>query len=525
MAKLRQFIIPLFIFLCALALRGYKAQVHHPFWVDEFSTAFQANLIRDYGLNVFSQTEYYVEYHNFLPHFLVAGAFQLLGESTFAARLPFILIGSLVPVMIWYLVAKVFRNQVAALPAAMFATFSYFEITWSRQARGYVLQQLLFLIVIAAYVSFFNGKTKKSQFMSAVILLTAIVAGVLTHMSFLLIVAVLILHAGWFYRSEIFQRVTSQKLIGVFSAVASLVLLYVSFPPISRFATFLLAGNIPNNLAYYHSFLWREYGVLMLLTVIGAVYSYLKDRKVTTLLALCVINYILFFSFVFEPKVTRYLLPIFPVFFIFAGYGLEFLVNSTLAVTKHSRYIARFCFVIPAVLSMLIILNGDKFSVKPKAFYSVNHDFREIALIDYDQVYDVIKTKGELEKGETAVIDTWSDRRDWYLGAEYPAKYMFRWTESDELLKQTQYITTPNGEKMSTLRKDEGLVSSVEDLLRLIAKHPKGFIWIDDTSLPADVRDFAAEQLHKELMLDHYTFDDNPYSLWPGTLYSWGTTP
>jgi hypothetical protein len=161
--------------------------------------------------------------------------------------------------------------------------------------------------------------------------------------------------------------------------------------------------------------------------------------------------------------------------------------------------------------------------LKPTPFYSVNHDFREIALIDYDALYNLIRQKGKLEEGMTAVIDTWPDRLDWYMG-DYQPVYTFRWGASAGLMKQTPYRVNEKGEKLILYREDMRLITEVSDLQKIRAQYPRGFIWIDDDTLPQDVQDYAAHNLKLEVELDHYQFDDNPYSRWPGRLYSWGIT-
>jgi hypothetical protein len=522
MAKVRHFFIPLVIFAFALLYRGYQASYNHPFWVDEFSTTFQANLMRTYQLNTFLQKEFYVEYHNIVPHFLVALSFQFLGESTFAARLPFILIGSLVPVFIWFVGDNVLKNRPAALAASALATFSYIEITWSRQARGYVLQQVLLLAVIWAYFSLFSAKTKQKFVITLLSLLVGIVLGILTHLTFLLLVAALGVHALWYFRADLKKMITENTMFVSFFVACCGIIFFISLFPLAQFAQFLLSSNLPNNLSYYHSFLWREYGLLIFLTVLGICYGWLQQRRVFSLLMLVFIFYMSFFCFIFEPKVVRYIFIIFPLFFLASGYGLSFIIDSfLLVVPKQSNNLLIKGFG-PLVFAFCIAINGDKFSPKPKAFYSVNHDFREIALIDYDQVYKIIEEKGELEKGQTAVIETWADRLAWYVGRDFEAGYFFRWPNESELLKQTQFTTNTNGEKIVLKRNGMRLITSVEDLKKAMEKYPKGFIWIDDTTLPADVLTYVEQNFKKELTLDHYAFDDNPYSIWPGTLYSWG---
>jgi hypothetical protein len=171
---------------------------------------------------------------------------------------------------------------------------------------------------------------------------------------------------------------------------------------------------------------------------------------------------------------------------------------------------------VPILLAIFIIINGHKFVNRPKQFYSVNHDFREIALIDYAQIYDLIKKKGQLYDRNTALIETWTARIYWYVGLNYEPTYMFTWKGN------VPYVMNSDNEKIVPRTNHLRVIENRNDLEKAMSLYPKGFILIDDVSLPRDVIEYAEKNLKKELYLDHYTLDDNPYSIWPATLYSWG---
>lgn len=177
---------------------------------------------------------------------------------------------------------------------------------------------------------------------------------------------------------------------------------------------------------------------------------------------------------------------------------------------------------------MFIVINGDTFVLKPKAYYSVNHDMREIALIDYHKVYAIINTKRATEKNPVAIVDTWPDRSKWYLGDNIGNYYIFRWSNEEGtvngLTKNTIFKVNTQNEKYLELSGTPPIKVVVElsDLHRAMSKYSKGFIWIDDASMPADVIQYVERNFFAELYLDHYPLDDNPYSIWPGALYSWG---
>ncbi len=272
-----------------------------------------------------------------------------------------------------------------------------------------------------------------------------------------------------------------------------------------------------NNLWYYHSFLWREYGLILFLAIIGLLIGFKNKFKETSLVFIYLIFHLLFLSFIFKPYVSRYLLPIFPLLFIFSGYALA---------NIQRLFYDRNHVVIVFFISLFFIGNGYKFVNKPKQYYSVNHDFREIANIDYNQVYGIVKEKIINKKSPIAIIETLPDRAQWYLGYDYEPLYLFRWTDEEGLVnglqKRTVFFYNDAGEKTVTPNSSLRIIGNLSDLKKAINKYNKGFIFIDDSSLPQDVIKYAQSNLKKELYLDHYYLDDNPYSIWPATLYSWG---
>jgi hypothetical protein len=109
----------------------------------------------------------------------------------------------------------------------------------------------------------------------------------------------------------------------------------------------------------------------------------------------------------------------------------------------------------------------------------------------------------------------------WYVGADYPALYNFRWIDQG-IMKRTPFEYNTKGEKVLTKRTNVRFISNKNDLLQAMKRYPKGFLIVDDTSMPEDVITYANKNMKKEFFLDRYELDDNPLSNWPITLYSWG---
>lgn len=506
-------LISIFLFIIALLFR-LKTDYPAPFWVDEYSSASQARLIGEILSNNENAKFYSLEPNNYLTHLIIALFFNLFSESVLIAKIPFMIIGSLVPVAILWLGKKIF-NIKSGLISATLAIFHYFLITWSQQVRGYVIQQLFLILVIGIYWNIINKKNHSKKQYYLFIIFSFL--GILTHLSFAIYLFPIFLHFIILNKKQIIDRIKKHWKFLLIIPVLVVFFIY-KFKDVIFFITERL--SLVNNLNYYHSFLWRENTAIILLFSIGFLFSiFTKSFKKNIALSLVLGTSIIFFGFLFPPYVSRYLLPIFPIILLYSGFGI---LKISTAINKD------YTNILATTLTLFLIFNGNNFTIKPKPFYSVNHQMREIALIDYDSIYSKIKSISIGNK-QIAIVDTWPDRTKWYLGENINNNfYVFRWLNDvgtvNGLTKRTDFILNKNQEKVieQTGKNPIKLIGELNDLLKVLEKYPQGFIWIDDTSLPNDVIQYVENNFHKELVIDHFYLDDNPYSLWPGTLYSWG---
>lgn len=494
------------IFAFALLFRLNGLDLPTPFWVDEFSTASQATQILSHGFSFFIN-DFHPELNNILTNIIVAFSFSLFGMSEYVARLPFAVFGAFVPVALYILIKRHFDGGVAFL-SALLTSCSYFLIVWSRQARGYSLQALLTIGILTYYLSL---RDKKIALQHVILFMTVAAIGLLTHSLFILVLLAITMDAT-------FLRLKNQKrsdrklwlLIVVSGCIVSLFAGVLGYVEVLKNS---VLGQLfhTNNLWYYHSFLWREYGLVTFLGFIGLILAYQKQREVVRPILIFGILQLIFISFIWPPYTSRYLVTIFPFLLFGLAFCIRRLVKPLLA---------------GILITLLIIANGYKFVPKPKAYYSINHDFREISNVDYNQIYSIIKEKGMIEEGNTAIIDTWHDRLYWYMGQSYKAAYLFRWIDGPDringLTQHTDFSKNTQGEKIIPDRPTLRFIGELSDLTRAMQKYPRGFLLVDDSSLPADVLSYATKNFKKELYIEHYPLDDNPYSVWPTTLYSWG---
>lgn len=523
-------------------------QHNDPFWIDEFSSANQARLLLNHGLQVFSNPYFHIEYHNLTSNSLIAFFFKLFGEQEWTARLPFVLIGSLIPALMFLLSFQLFGIP-TALGASLLGIFSYYQITWSRQARGYPLLQLLVLLLLYLYVKFLKRGTLSH--LEYVIALITIVTGVTTHSFFFILIFMICAHYVLFNRHQI-QTILKKPLVYIVSFIVLVIIIKTSI--MSGFITTIASYSVGiyNNVWYYHSFLWREYGLITFLAIVGYLLGIIRQKKVVSIVVAYIALHLIFVSFFYGHYISKYLNPIFPLVLIGAAYGIRS-ISSLFIISRRggstgggpkegaTRPLVKagstfwdegeagpLLIIITICFSIFIIANGYKFTTKPKSFYSVNHDFREIALIDYHSIYGRIKDKINSSQNEKiAVVDTWSERSYWYLGQDYQPLYVIRWKTGNfsivgQRIARSSFTFNSEHEKVMSDTNNVKLIEDVSDLKHMMKKYKKGFMFIDDASLPHDVIDYAEKNLKKELYIDHYPLDDNPYSIWPATLYSWG---
>lgn len=529
----KKLVLPLFLgllFVVAFFYRFYGLTDNHPFWVDEFSTGVQAQQILHYGRQLLTNNSLSFDTNNILTNAIVALFFKFWGAHEWVARLPFVIIGSFVPIAVFFTTQLIFDTS-TAVATSLLLTFSYLEITWSRQARGYVLQQLLVLVGIYLYVKLLQGK--KHSTMMFLFFITVAILGILTHAFFLIFLGSICIDLILSYRnhvSDIFQKKKTYSLAILFVCV-----LYLTgvLPTIVHYAQDGLIRS--NNLWYYHSFLWREYGMITFLGLMGLLVGFFKKKPGSRLLLIYFVAHLFFVGFIYYHYISKYLLPIIPLLFMGMGYSIFFIAQEIIQTPIFTKVTTPFKSIfkkiqpvtmIATLITFAIIINGYKFVIKPKRFYSVDHDFREIALIDYHQMYEVIKKTPETKTGKTAIIETWPAREMWYLGIDISPSYIYRWTKEAGAVNGVPRITTyfidKSGQKIVPHSNGLVLVATVFDLKKVVKKHHQGFLIIDDSSLPKEIQDYAQKNFKKELYLEHYPLDENPYSVWPTKLYSWG---
>jgi hypothetical protein len=141
-------------------------------WQDEAETAIMAKNIMQFGIpTVYDRGQFisqawgigiregeYVGWSSWIDKYLAALSMSLLGVNTYAARLPFALIGILNIFLIFLLSSFIFQNNKIGILSAGFLTLSVPFLLLSRQCHYYSVTMLATLLAIYFFFAIIRGK-------------------------------------------------------------------------------------------------------------------------------------------------------------------------------------------------------------------------------------------------------------------------------------------------------------------------------------------------------------------------------
>jgi len=214
-------------FLLAVSLFLFLANLGNQYlWQDEAQTAVISSTILTHGVpvgydgkNYFSQElgaeygkNYVWKWHTWLPFYLLAAFFKLLGTSTFVARLPFALFGIASVFMTYFLCKALWQSLKIAVTAAILLLFSVPFLILSRQCRYYSLAAFFSLWSLTAYV----GMLDKRKYAGIGLVLATVFLFHTQYTYYVAFFATVFTHAILFHRQRL-------KTLLVFSAISGLV--------------------------------------------------------------------------------------------------------------------------------------------------------------------------------------------------------------------------------------------------------------------------------------------------------------
>jgi len=169
--------------------------------VDEGMDTFVSTTILKYGVPLHSDgvnaTMLFADiydglfiYRTWVPYYLQAFSLEVLGHTTFAARLPFALVGVISVIALYFLALKLTGNKITAFLAALFLSSSVPALIYFRTARYVGLPILLTILLLYFYIRIFEDRQWKSSpfiivailfFHSMYVAFAGIILGVLIH--------------------------------------------------------------------------------------------------------------------------------------------------------------------------------------------------------------------------------------------------------------------------------------------------------------------------------------------------------
>ena len=143
-------------------------------WQDEAETAIVSRHLLAYGLPLSTDGTAWVQqaaqgfveftddhvwiYHSWLQYALTAAAFAVLGPTTLAARLPFVLVGLVTLVLFYHLVSRWLEDRRVARVATVLLLFCVPFLLLMRQSRYYALAVFFTLLTLDAYMQLRLGE-------------------------------------------------------------------------------------------------------------------------------------------------------------------------------------------------------------------------------------------------------------------------------------------------------------------------------------------------------------------------------
>ncbi len=350
------------IIIYGLFLRVYKID-QQSYWIDEGYTLNAVLSTLEKGYPILDSDKIYGPYY-LLNNYLITGAVKLGGFNPTATRLPAVVFGIGVILMIYLLGRQYFNKQVGFL-AAILTTLSYWEIAWSRQARMYI--QLQFFFLLALYL--FNSLLNKFSYKKLILLILVTLAAILSHYFGYLLIGIyaLILLINLFNtKKEELQKIIQnrKKLIVIalsgLGIIALLVKLFLDFFRKASANNFFIGHT-------YQNFLIDYLPLITVMALAGAVIIVLKEKNIKTKIGLIVAYLLPYLIITFSADTLhfRYLFFILPILFILTAYVIYI-------ISKKFKY----SWALGLVILILVItasnyLQANTFVLKPITYYSL----------------------------------------------------------------------------------------------------------------------------------------------------------
>ncbi len=287
------------------------------FWFDETISSIAAIAILEKGSPVFSSGHLYSR--GILNTVSIAASFKIFGINEFAGRLPSVLFGTLM-ILLVYLIGLKWGNKRIGIIAAILVTFSIWEIAWSRQARMYQQLQFFYILSLYLFYEFVTNKNLKNGFL----VFFSVLCAIMSHVFAYALIVVFLIYM-------LVSILKEQRSLGNIwnRTFALLVLILISSLALSYYMG-VIQSVMNTDINYYDTYIYllkNDLGLFLFIAVPGGTVLVNKDWKKGLLLisALLIPLYFIFFHVLLLG--TRYLYFVIPILFILIGFFLDFIAD------------------------------------------------------------------------------------------------------------------------------------------------------------------------------------------------------
>lgn len=441
----------LVIFFTLLLSIGLFLRLYHlgtpSLWIDEgFSiNAAQATLKNGYPL--LDSGELYS--NSSLTIYTIAGMMSLFPLDPFnpwQTRLPAVVFG-IGTIILGFMVARLlFKDTVLAALASVVLTFSYWQITWSREARGYAALQ--FFALLAVY--FLLRWQINNKFKYLLLVALSIIGAYLSHGLGIVFVPALGLAVieYWIFNPAHRPRIRNLVIGGIIIAIP---LGFYLFPQLGDI-------NHTNYSPMYMRYLFGALAVFAWGTCIGLLLGIFDKQRFWPITYLGIMLIIpLFIIMKFGPVFqTRYLFPLFPYLIFLTLYAVMRVIEYIPHLPKLYRNIL--------FIGIVLLITHQSLVFIPKPLYQPEFDSPKP---NFKAAYAYAKNNSTTEN---IIISSYAMFNNIYLGEKgywLPISLTGKPAELDRVYKlgKDYYVGAP-------------IIYSPEELKGLIANN-HGFIIVD----------------------------------------------
>lgn len=162
------------LILSLIILGGFLLRVRElgqqSLWIDEIYTINAGKALLEHGYPLLDSGVIYV--NNFVSVYLsglIIKFFTFDPFNPWLVRLPAVVFGTALIFAVYVFARRLYSDKIVALSSAFFVAFSYHEIAFSRQVRGYAMFSVFIVFCLYFLFSYLESKNRKYLYVSIVL--------------------------------------------------------------------------------------------------------------------------------------------------------------------------------------------------------------------------------------------------------------------------------------------------------------------------------------------------------------------